>query len=124
MLSTLSVEKGSLKVTDDPSPCTTRRGVGHRPTMATTSSLCASIEEADVTGTGQGEPRWFKSSQSGGGDCVEVAFMGDDVWVRDSKDPDGTRLVFSQDAWHAFLADVKDGPDHPSEPQNITVGWP
>ncbi|MGW4380087.1 DUF397 domain-containing protein [Kitasatospora sp. NPDC004531] len=50
---------------------------------------------------------WRKSSYSGGngGNCVEVAFA--DVAttaVRDSKDPAGPRLRFSNDAWSAFAA--------------------
>lgn len=59
-----------------------------------------------MTTTGQGEPRWFKSSRSGGGDCVEVAFFGDAVLVRDSKDANGPVLTFSHDAWRAFLAEL------------------
>ncbi|MFE3643528.1 DUF397 domain-containing protein [Streptomyces sp. NPDC059169] len=55
---------------------------------------------------------WHKSSYSGGsgGDCLEVA---DDhpgvVPVRDSKNPDGPRLVFRAAAWSAFVADLKNG---------------
>ncbi|MFD7611846.1 DUF397 domain-containing protein [Streptomyces sp. NPDC059828] len=53
---------------------------------------------------------WRKSSYSGGsgGDCLEVA---DDhpgiVPVRDSKNPEGPKLVFPAAAWSAFVADVK-----------------
>ncbi|MFE3659049.1 DUF397 domain-containing protein [Streptomyces sp. NPDC059165] len=55
---------------------------------------------------------WRKSSYSGGegGNCLEVA---DDhpgvVPVRDSKNPDGPRLVFRAAAWSAFVADLKNG---------------
>ncbi|MFF5297265.1 DUF397 domain-containing protein [Paractinoplanes globisporus] len=63
-----------------------------------------------MTSTGQGEPRWFKSSRSGGGDCVEVAFVGDAVWVRDSKDIDGPVLKFSRESWRALLADPPERP--------------
>lgn len=49
---------------------------------------------------------WRKSTYSNGegGDCVEVAdgFPGV-VPVRDSKDPDGPALVFSAEAWSAFV---------------------
>jgi hypothetical protein len=41
---------------------------------------------------------------------VEVAFVGSDVWVRDSKDPGGAKLTFSQEAWRAFLANLPDRP--------------
>jgi hypothetical protein len=50
---------------------------------------------------------WFKSSYSSadGPDCVEVAISPTTpaIHVRDSKDPDGTRLAFTGDAWSAFL---------------------
>jgi hypothetical protein len=59
-----------------------------------------------VTDPDQIKPRWRTSSRSGGGDCVEVAFVGDAVWVRDSKDAEGPMLTFSRDAWRAFLEDL------------------
>lgn len=47
---------------------------------------------------------WRKSSRSGGGgQCVEVAVMGDQVAIRDSKDPDGPMLIFPADAWRSFV---------------------
>ena len=48
---------------------------------------------------------WRKSSHSGGGnnDCVEVAFRGDHVGVRDSKNIDGARLAFTPEDWRAFV---------------------
>ena len=55
---------------------------------------------------------WRKSSYSGGngGACVEVASnLPDVVAVRDSKDPDGPRLVFSRGDWRAFLAGLQAG---------------
>ncbi|MEV6859907.1 DUF397 domain-containing protein [Streptosporangium subroseum] len=67
---------------------------------------------------------WRKSSLSGGsgGDCVEVAVVpghpdlaahkvGEDelYLVRDSKDPDGSKLAFTSAEWDAFLAGVKLG---------------
>lgn len=52
---------------------------------------------------------WRKSSHSnsGGGDCVEVAdgFAGV-VPVRDSKRPDGPALVFPASAWQLFVGDL------------------
>ena len=58
-------------------------------------------------------PRWFKSSYSNnGGECVEVAVLGDGscvVPVRDSKDPSGPALSFTSDAWAAFVAGVRKG---------------
>jgi len=53
---------------------------------------------------------WQKSSHSGGngGQCVEVARnLPSIVAVRDSKDPDGAKLVFAVADWQDFLRDVK-----------------
>ena len=55
---------------------------------------------------------WRKSSRSGdnGGACVEVARnLPGVVAVRDSKDPDGPKIVFSPAGWQAFTATVKAG---------------
>jgi hypothetical protein len=55
---------------------------------------------------------WRKSSYSGtnGGDCVEVAAtLPAAVAVRDSKDPDGPRLIFTPQAWAAFTATIRTG---------------
>ena len=54
---------------------------------------------------------WKKSSRSTGtGDqCVEVADLAAAVAVRDSKDPDGPKLVFDPAAWQAFAAKAKTG---------------
>ncbi|MER7208569.1 DUF397 domain-containing protein [Streptosporangium sp. NPDC000239] len=66
---------------------------------------------------------WRKSSRStNGGDCVEVAVVPGDpalaahkadadalYLVRDSKDPGGPALAFTQGEWDAFVGGVKDG---------------
>ncbi|WP_449062209.1 DUF397 domain-containing protein [Planomonospora algeriensis] len=55
---------------------------------------------------------WRKSSQSGdnGGQCVEVADnLPGVVAVRDSKDPDGPKLLFTPAEWRAFVDGVKTG---------------
>jgi Domain of unknown function (DUF397) len=50
--------------------------------------------------------QWRKSSYSGNtGNCVEVANLGDDVAIRDSKDPHGPMLVVQREAWRAFMRD-------------------
>ena len=62
---------------------------------------------ADVT-----RAMWRKSSYSSanGGNCVEAALnLPSTVAVRDSKDPDGPKLMFSRVAWRAFTAAVRDG---------------
>jgi hypothetical protein len=68
---------------------------------------------------------WTKSSHCGLGDCVQVAWTkskrcessacvearlgNDEVWVRDSKNPDGPVLKFTGPEWDAFLAGARDG---------------
>ena len=52
---------------------------------------------------------WRKSSYSGGngGDCVEVATLSNGIAVRDSKDPDGPKLIFTPAAWTAFTQTLR-----------------
>lgn len=54
---------------------------------------------------------WHKSSYSSqNGNCVEVATnLPDVVAVRDSKDPEGSVLVVTADAWRAFIVQVQAG---------------
>ncbi|WP_433243297.1 DUF397 domain-containing protein [Streptosporangium sp. CA-135522] len=55
---------------------------------------------------------WRKSSRSSdnGGQCVEVADnLPGVVAVRDSKDPDGPRLLFTPAEWRSFVGGVKAG---------------
>lgn len=55
--------------------------------------------------------KWQKSTRSGayGDNCVEVAFVGDAIAVRDSKDTKGPVLVFTRGEWDAFVGGAKDG---------------
>lgn len=47
---------------------------------------------------------------NGASACVEVASLPDGgVVLRDSKDPDGPRLVFTPPEWAAFTEGVRDG---------------
>ncbi|MER5390962.1 DUF397 domain-containing protein [Saccharopolyspora sp. NPDC002686] len=53
---------------------------------------------------------WRKSSWSATyTNCVEVAFGSSYVAARDSKDPDGDKLVFVAPAWASFLSGVRGG---------------
>jgi hypothetical protein len=52
---------------------------------------------------------WRKSSASGSGDCVEVAFSGDLILVRDSKRKYPHILKFTPARWQAFLSDIRAG---------------
>jgi hypothetical protein len=54
---------------------------------------------------------WKKSSLSSyNGNCVEVAGLADDIIrVRDSKNPRGGILNFTQAEWDAFIGGVRNG---------------
>jgi len=53
---------------------------------------------------------WVTSSYSGdNGECVEVMFTGVGFGVRDSKNPTGGTLTFTDTEWAAFTAGVRDG---------------
>jgi hypothetical protein len=56
-------------------------------------------------------PAWRVSSYSGsgGGQCTQVACVPGVVLVRDSKDPDGPRLVVCAPAWQEFTDRMKTG---------------
>jgi Domain of unknown function (DUF397) len=49
---------------------------------------------------------WFKSSYTAQqGQCVEVSYsLPGLVPVRDSKDPQGPAIVFSNEAWKSFVS--------------------
>lgn len=62
-----------------------------------------------MTESGRSSIEWRKSESSGATDCVEVAFVGQSVLVRNSKDPAGPVLSFTQSDWMAFLTGARDG---------------
>jgi hypothetical protein len=56
--------------------------------------------------------QWRKSSHSqgqGGTDCVEVARVAGTALIRDSKNPDGPRLVLARAHLRDFITDVQTG---------------
>ena len=57
------------------------------------------------------DPAWRKSSFSSGngGNCVEVAFIGDSVGMRDSKNPNGGMIFVDSVGLAALVAGVKAG---------------
>ena len=56
------------------------------------------------------DARWRKAHVSGDGGCVEVAYAGGAVGVRDSKARGaGPVLVFSESEWAAFLNGARSG---------------
>jgi hypothetical protein len=53
---------------------------------------------------------WRRSSHSHqNGECVELAALDREIAVRDSKNPDGPRLVLSQEVWGSFTTAVSQG---------------
>ncbi|MFC4070393.1 DUF397 domain-containing protein [Actinoplanes subglobosus] len=52
-----------------------------------------------------------KSTRSGPNcdNCVEVAFVGDTIAVRDSKNTEGPVLLFTTAEWDAFVDGAKEG---------------
>ncbi|TDC97252.1 DUF397 domain-containing protein [Actinomadura sp. 7K507] len=52
---------------------------------------------------------WRKASHSGndGGHCVELADLGDAVGIRDSKNPNGPKLLLPRDDFAALVASLK-----------------
>ncbi|MBY8884798.1 DUF397 domain-containing protein [Streptomyces sp. PTM05] len=54
--------------------------------------------------------RWVKASASDGrDDCVELADLGENVAMRNSRDPLGPALIFTRSELAAFVAGSKDG---------------
>ena len=62
-----------------------------------------------MTGIDLSRAEWRKSSYSSqSGNCVEVARnLPRFVAVRDSKEPEGARLVVSMSAWQVFMTKVR-----------------
>lgn len=70
---------------------------------------CLEVQQvADLDGEAT---MWIKSTRSGAGssNCVEIRASGECIWIRDSKDPDGTMLSVGRSAWVAFLVALKQG---------------
>jgi len=53
--------------------------------------------------------RWRRSSRCGTSACVEVAKVAERYLIRDSKDPAGTVLSFTEQEWAAFIQGVTAG---------------
>ena len=70
------------------------------------------------------EPVWRKATASHNAGCVEVAFDGPAVLVRNSREPEGPRLVFNTQEWQCFLAGVVSGEfDLPSSLGTGSTSW-
>ncbi|MFB6787409.1 DUF397 domain-containing protein [Streptomyces olivaceus] len=62
------------------------------------------------------EPRWFKSSYSGGSgtECVECAHVSHSALIRDSKCSNGPILSVHPQAFRRFVDSVRHGLRQPS----------
>ncbi|WIM93814.1 DUF397 domain-containing protein [Actinoplanes oblitus] len=58
--------------------------------------------------------RWERSTFCASGSCVEVAAIGPDIAVRDSKNIDQPYLRFSRTDWNAFLDRIATGAAMPT----------
>lgn len=52
---------------------------------------------------------WRRSPYCDTNACVEAKKVGEDIALRDSKNPDGPVLVFSKSEWDAFVLGVNAG---------------
>jgi uncharacterized protein DUF397 len=50
---------------------------------------------------------WQKSSLSAPSGCAEVAHVPNEVWIRDSKNPDGPVLRCTHERWASFIAGLR-----------------
>ncbi|MFC6886611.1 MULTISPECIES: DUF397 domain-containing protein [Actinomadura] len=71
---------------------------------------CVEIADLLPLIVAHGSEGWRKSSHSGhqGGECVEVAGFAPVVAVRDSKDPEGAKLILGADAWRSLARRIKE----------------
>jgi hypothetical protein len=53
--------------------------------------------------------RWLRSSHCSTNACVEVAWTGDHVLLRDTKNPEKTPMEFTADEWAAFVQGARSG---------------
>jgi hypothetical protein len=86
------------------------RSGDHQGTVATVQGEKGSTVEGETMEADQGNLRWFKSSASAIGNCVEVAHLpGGGVAVRDTKDRGKAAHVYTSGEWEAFLVGAKNG---------------
>ncbi|HET8661391.1 MAG TPA: DUF397 domain-containing protein [Micromonosporaceae bacterium] len=64
----------------------------------------------DAAGTwAEGPGRTSTAQADPDGGQIEIAFVDDLIGMRNSADPDGPILVFTESEWEAFVAGTKDG---------------
>lgn len=64
---------------------------------------------ADGSGRGDSSSRTSTAQVDPDGGQIEIAFVDDLIGMRNSADPDGPILVFTESEWDAFVAGTKDG---------------
>lgn len=74
-----------------------------------------------MAGSQQTDIIWRKSTASGAGECVEVAFADELVLVRSSRDRLGSVLSFSRQEWEAFVEGVNNGEFTPDQASDDTA---
>ncbi|MFF5112044.1 DUF397 domain-containing protein [Streptosporangium sp. NPDC000509] len=71
------------------------------------------------------DQNWITSSYSGSGQqCVQMKPMPSGVAIRDSKNPEGPRLLCTPDAWRSLVTEARNGsydlPSHlPETPSHL-----
>jgi hypothetical protein len=58
--------------------------------------------------------QWRKSTYCGSTSCIEIAFTDGYVAVRDSKDRQGSVLLFTRAEWDSFTRGVQEGQFRPA----------
>ena len=65
--------------------------------------------ERRASRSGYEHSQWRKSTLSATNGCIELAFIGDRIALRDSKQRRGPVLKFTAVEWDAFIGGVRDG---------------
>jgi hypothetical protein len=52
---------------------------------------------------------WRRSTHCDTNSCVEVAIADEGVFIRNSRESEGSVLTFTRAEWDAFVAGIKDG---------------
>jgi len=88
----------------------TRRAVWRRAGGSTGHAADADgTTWADGSGRGGGSGRTSTAQADPDGGQIEIAFVDDLIGMRNSANPDGPILVFTESEWEAFVAGTKDG---------------
>jgi hypothetical protein len=82
-----------------------RAGEPGGPTMSEPRREKPAAYELDLSGA-----EWQRAEESEGEEeAIEIAFVEEYIAMRNSAEPEGTILVFTQAEWDAFVLGAKDG---------------